>query len=105
MSEEGMENQDEMMRARAQKRYEEIENQRRMEGELDQMLASLLTPDAKTRLNNVRLVNKEKYLQVAHTLIMAARQGKLPSKIDEDQVKRLLAQITPPKKEFTIKRK
>lgn len=100
-----MENHEDALRARVQKQQEEIEHQRRMEVELDRLLSTILTPEAKTRLNNVRLVNKEKYLQVAQGLIVAARQGRFSGKIDEDQVRTMLAQLTPPKKDFTIKRK
>ena len=95
----------EELKQRMQSQQEEAESQNKMDQQLSSLLQSILTPEAKARLSNVKLVNYEKYLQVAQGLIMMARQGKLTAKINEDQLKALLAQVTPPKKEFTITRK
>ncbi len=95
----------EEMKQRMQNQHEEAEQQAKMDQQLDALLKPILTPEAKSRLSNVKLVNYEKYLQVAQGIIMMARQGKLPARINEDQLKSLLIQVTPPKKEFTITRK
>ncbi|QQR92726.1 MAG: DNA-binding protein [Candidatus Iainarchaeum archaeon] len=95
----------EEMKSRMASQQEEADSQAKMEQQLSALLNNILTPEAKARLSNVKLVNYEKYLQVAQGIIMMARQGKLPGKINEDQLKALLAQVTPPKKEFNITRK
>lgn len=95
----------EEMKSRMASHQEEAESHAKMDEQLDSLLKSILTPEAKARLSNVKLVNYEKYLQVAQGIIVMVRQGKLPAKINEDQLKSLLAQVTPPKKEFNITRK
>ncbi len=81
------------------------ENRMAAERQLDTLLTSLLTPEAKTRLANIRLVNQEKYLQVAQALLSLAKQGRIQGKITEDQVKQLLTQISTKKRDITITRK
>jgi programmed cell death protein 5 len=95
----------EELKERMAHQQEEAEMQQRMEAQLDMVLRNILTPEAKARLSNVRLVNYEKYLQIAQGLVNMAKQGKLPAKINEDQLRALLSQVSPQKKAFTIQRK
>ena len=83
---------------------EEAENRARIEQQLEMVLSQILTPEAKTRLVNVRLVNYEKYLHISQTLVMLVQQGKVRGKINEDQLKQLLLQSNP-RKEMKITRK
>ncbi len=93
------------LREKMEKQQSEEENRHQMARQLDAILNTLLTPEAKTRLTNVRLVDNEKYLQVAQALVVMARQGKIMGKITDEQLKQLLLQLTPTKKGFSIKRK
>ncbi len=92
------------LRERMGKSKEEEETHSRMEEQLETMLNTILTPEARTRLTNVRLVNSEKYLQVGQALVVMARQGKISAKVTDDQLRQLLLQLTPKKKDMTIKR-
>lgn len=88
-----------------QKVQDDRENRARIERQLETLLSSILTPEAKARLTNVRLINYEKYLQVSQALIMLQKQGRITEKVSEEQVKHLLTQLTPKKREMTIRRK
>ena len=90
-------------RMEEQKKAEEQDGE--MEAKIDLMLKTILSPEAKQRIGNVRLVNKEVYLQAAQTLIYLAQSNKLKEKISDIQLKQLLAKISGRKKEIKIKRK
>ena len=61
-----------------------------LELQLSQVSRQLLTPDAKMRLDNVKLVDREKYLSVMKTLVYLHEKGQINGRIDEDQLKRFL---------------
>ncbi|MEK6902129.1 MAG: DNA-binding protein [archaeon] len=82
----------------------EEENRAAMQRQLETILNRILTTEAKTRLTNVRLVNEEKYLRTAQTLLALVQQGRIVGKVTDDQVKQILTQLTP-KKDINITRK
>ena len=84
---------------------QENEEARAMEAQLDSLLRSVLTPEAKSRLSNIKLVNKELYLKVAQSLLYLAKSGQLQGKIDDGQLKALLEKVKGTKREISIKRK
>ncbi len=75
------------------------------EQQLDGLLRQVLEPEAKARLSNIRLVNRELYYKTAQTIAYIAKSGKLHQKISEAELKKLLERLSPPKKEIRIKRK
>ena len=81
------------------------ENRLEAERQLNALLTTLLTGEAKTRLTNVRMVNSEKYLQVAQMLLSMYKQGRIQGKITDEQLKQLLTQLSTSKKNITITRK
>ena len=93
----------EMQQSAGQQEAEQAQAQ--MEAQLDSMLRSVLTPEAKSRLSNIRLVNKELYLKVAQSLLYLAKAGQVQGKIDDAQLKTLLEKARGPKREISIKRK
>lgn len=95
----------EMQRQAAPSPAEAEQAEAEMEAQLDSMLRSVLTPEAKARLANIRLVNKELYLKVAQSLLYLARAGQLPGKLDDDQLKSLLEKARGQKRDISIKRK
>ncbi|AJF60626.1 MAG: hypothetical protein J4224_03790 [Candidatus Diapherotrites archaeon] len=82
------------------------EEQKRLQAEmqLNSMVKSVLTEEARERLNNVRLVNKELYLNAVQAILYHARSGNIEGKLSEEQLKQVLAQLGS-KKDFKIKRK
>jgi len=70
----------------------------------EQILKQILTPEARMRLNNIKMVKKELSDLVEQYLIGMATQGKLPTQINDDQFKQILLSIQQPKRDFKINR-
>jgi len=69
------------------------------------ILKQLLAPEARLRLNNVRMVKPELANSVEQYLISMATQGKIGSQITDDQLKQILLSIQQPKRDFKINRR
>ena len=70
----------------------------------EQILKQILTPEARMRLNNIKMVKPELSDMVEQYLIGMATQGKLPGQINDDQFKQILLSIQQPKRDFKINR-
>ena len=68
-------------------------------------LRTLLTPEARLRLNNVRMVKPDLAAMVENYLLGMASQGRLNSQISDDQLKQILLSVQQPKRDFKINRK
>lgn len=84
---------------------EEIERQQRLESQIQLILKQVLEPEARERLNTIKLTKPEFARAVEQQLVMLAQSGRLRQRITDEQLKALLAQIVPEKKDFTIRRK
>ncbi|HXU94880.1 MAG TPA: DNA-binding protein [Candidatus Nitrosotalea sp.] len=71
----------------------------------DSALKTLLTAEARLRLNNVRLVKPDLAAMVENYLLGLASQGRLNSQISDDQLKQILLSTQQPKRDFKINRK
>lgn len=71
---------------------------------LEAVLRQALSPEAKQRLSNVRLANRELYEKTAQAIAYLSGTGRLSERISEGALKELLQRINS-KKEITIKRK
>ncbi len=70
----------------------------------DQILKQILTPEARMRLNNIKMVKPELSDLVEQYLIGMASQGKMPGQINDDQLKQILLSTQQPKRDFKINR-
>ncbi|QLH07691.1 DNA-binding protein [Nitrosopumilus ureiphilus] len=70
----------------------------------EQILKQILSPEARLRLNNIKMVKSELSELVEQYLIGMATQGKLPGQISDDQLKQILLSIQQPKRDFKINR-
>ena len=70
----------------------------------EQALRTLLSPQARLRLTNVRMVKPELASMVENYLIGMASQGKLNTQISDEQLKQILQSIQQPKRDFKINR-
>jgi len=57
------------------------------------VLRKILTPEARARLQNVRLVRPDFAEQVEQQIIQVAQTGRVPLPITDDLLKRLLAEL------------
>ena len=61
--------------------------------EKEQILKQILTPEARMRLNNIKMVKPELSDLVEQYLIGMATQGKMPGQINDDQLKQILFRL------------
>lgn len=71
----------------------------------EQALRTLLEPQARLRLNNVKMVKPELAAMVENYLIGMASQGRLNTQISDDQLKQILQSVQQPKRDFKINRR
>ena len=71
----------------------------------DQALRTLLSPEARLRLNNVRMVKPDLAALVENYLLGLASQGRLNTQISDEQLKQILLSAQQPKRDFKINRK
>jgi programmed cell death protein 5 len=86
---------DEQRQAQAEQQYE---NQKQA------LLAKILSPEARQRLNNLKMVKKDFTENIEMQLIEMAQAGKLPIPLSDAQLKSILIQLQSRKKETTIRR-
>ena len=68
------------------------------------LLAKILTPEARQRLNNLKMVKKEFAENIELQLIEMAQTGKLPIPLSDSQLKSILVQLQARKREMKIRR-
>jgi programmed cell death protein 5 len=83
----------------------EMERQQQVEAQIHMVLMQIMEPDARERLNTIKITKPDFAKAVEQQLVLLAQSGRLKSKITDQQLKELLLQLTPKKKEFKISRK
>ncbi len=91
-----------------QQRFQEegIKQEQRRQVELQRrsILMEVMTPEARSRLANVKLARPEYALQIENLLIQLAQTGQVKQKITDAQLKQILGKISRKKREFRIRR-
>lgn len=75
---------------------------RELEAQKKQAMMQILTPEARSRLANIRLTKPEFVDQIELQLIQLAQMGRIKSKITDEQLKVLLKRLTGQKREMKI---
>jgi len=78
--------------------------EQQLEAQKQALLAKILTPEARQRLNNLKMVKREFAEQIEMQLIEMAQSGKLPIPLSDMQLKSILIQLQSRKRETTIRR-
>jgi programmed cell death protein 5 len=85
---------------------EAMEAQREQaEAQKKAILRQHLSDGARKRLNTVKMSKPQAGEKVEQQIIALAQSGRLQEKIDEEQMKELLRELTPDSKSFDIKRR
>ncbi|AJF26052.1 DNA-binding protein [Haloarcula hispanica] len=99
------------------KKMEQLKEQQGDEGEAQEaakqqadaqkqaVLKQNLTDGARKRLNTVKMSKPQVGEQIEQQVVALAQSGRVQGRIDEDQMKELLSELTPDSKSFDIKRR
>jgi programmed cell death protein 5 len=75
-----------------------------IEAQKQALLRQLLTPEARQRLTNLKMIKPELTEQIELQIIQLAQTGKLPIPLSDAQLKQILIQLQGKKREITIRR-
>ena len=92
------------MQQRLLQEREAAEAKRRMEMEKQALLRRILTPEARQRLANLKMIKPEFTSQIETWLIQIAQQGRISVPIDDDQLKEILRRLHRGRREIRIRR-
>lgn len=87
-----------------QQKLAEEQRQAQIEQQKQALLRKILTPDARQRLTNLKMVRPEFTEQLELQLIQLAQQGKLPIPLTDAQLKQILIQLQSQRRETRIRR-
>ncbi|KUO41822.1 MAG: hypothetical protein APU95_04935 [Hadesarchaea archaeon YNP_N21] len=90
-------------RIEEQKRQEELRRQYEIQKRI--ILQNILTPEARSRLSNIRIARPEFAEQLELQLIQLAQAGKITSMITDEQLRQILSMLHEKKREIRIRRK
>ena len=82
----------------------EVQAQQQLEGQKQSLLRRILTPEARSRLTNLKMVKPEFTQQLELQLIQLAQQGRINIPITDEQLKELLVKLQSSKRDYTIRR-
>ncbi len=78
--------------------------QRQIEIQKQALLRRILTPDARRRLTNLKMVKQDFAQQLELQLIQLAQQGKIDIPVTDKQLKEILVRLQSGRREFKIRR-
>src|SRR5256885_3973078 len=78
--------------------------QQQVERQKQSIIRQILTPEARQRLANIRMVKPEFAEELKMQLIQLAQSGRLQTQITDEQLKKTLVQLQSQKKEIKIRR-
>lgn len=84
---------------------DEEARKRETEAMRQRVLLSLLDPEARQRLTNIRLVKPDLAAAVENYLISAASSGRLNRPLSDAELKQILLSIQQPKRDFKFDRR
>jgi len=96
-----------MAEMQQQAAYQEDEVRRREQenAQIHMLIMQILEPEARERLNTIRLTKPDFARGIEQQLISLAQSGRIQSKITDEQFKAILQQVTPQRRDINIRRK
>ncbi len=80
------------------------QSQQQVERQKQSILRQILTPEARQRLTNIRMVKPEFAEELEMQLIQLAQQGRLQNPVTDEQLKKTLIQLQSQRKDIKIRR-
>jgi programmed cell death protein 5 len=93
------------MQQQAGDQQEELERQQKQKSQIQMLLMQVLEPDARERLNTIKLTKPEFAASVEQQLVSLAQSGRVKNKITDAQLKELLRQLAPARRDYSITRR
>ena len=88
-----------------QQQLQQAQQQQELQAQLNQAMKQIMTPEARSRLANLKLTKPDLVQRIEIQLIQSAQAGSLRGKITDEQLKVLLKQLSGQKREIHITRK
>ena len=92
------------LRRRIAEEQQQAQVQQQIEVQKQALLRRILTPDARRRLTNLKMVKPEFTQQLELQLIQLAQQGKMSIPVTDEQLKDILVRLQSGRREFKIRR-
>ncbi len=92
------------MQQRMNDEQKQIQAEQQLEAQKQALLRQILSPEARQRLTNLKMVKPEFTEQLELQLIQLAQAGKLPIPLSDAQLKQILIQLQSRKRETKIRR-
>ena len=92
------------LRRRLAEEQQRVQVQQQIEIQKQALLRRILTPDARRRLTNLKMVRQEFAEQLELQLIQLAQQGKINIPVTDEQLKEILVRIQSGRRDFKIRR-
>lgn len=89
----------------AQQAVAEAQAREEAEAQKEAILRQILTPEARERLTRLRMARPEESRLVESQLIQLAQSGRLQARLDDEQLKSVLARLLPGNRDINIRRK
>jgi len=89
---------------RASDEQKQTQAEKQMEEQKQELLKQILSPEARQRLTNLKMVKPEFTEQLELQLIQLAQMGKIPIPLSDAQLKQILLQLQSRKRETKITR-
>ena len=83
----------------------QLQAQQELEAQKQAILRQILTPEARERLNRIKIVKPELAEAVELQLIQLAQAGRLGNVLTDDQLKTILRRLTDKQRDIKITRK
>jgi programmed cell death protein 5 len=92
------------MQNRVSDEQRQTQAEEKIEAQKQALLRQILSPEARQRLNNLKMVRADFTEQIELQLIQMAQVGKLPIPLSDTQLKQILLQLQSRKRETKITR-